>query len=221
MTAGRRRGRLLAAACLTGLLLIACGSGPNRLEILRHKREIVKFRRQKDDFLKSSVDSPLGVEQRWAFAGLRYFPVDIAYRLAADFVPAPASAPPRGLKTSSGRHRPYKEAGTLNFQIDGRPLSLKAYRAEDGGGLFVPFGDTTNGRDTYGGGRYLDVVPAPDGGALTLDFNLAYNPYCAYNPLYSCPLPPPENHLPVPVRAGEKTPPAWKDGVTSVPRFEP
>ena len=109
----------------------------------------------------------------------------------------------------------YRRAGTLTFQLLGGPcrltvLSLVAY----GGGLFAPFKDATSGRETYGGGRYLfDTAKDTDGLALeiepgsprvTVDFNFAYNPSCAYSPRWACPLAPPENTLPVAVRAGER-----------------
>ena len=114
------------------------------------------------------------------------------------------------IQTSSGKERSYGRVGKLEFKIDGKNYVLMAYQAqkeignkEAGGHMFVPFTDETRGRESYGGGRYLDIG-MPKGESITVDFNLAYNPYCAYNYKYSCPIPPRENHLPVRIAAGEK-----------------
>ena len=206
---GRERWTILGLAVLVGLLLglAACGSRPNRLEVLRHQRQVLSFRADKDRFFKDSPQSPLFNEQQWAFHALNYFPVDIAYRVTARYrhLTSPAQFK---IKTSNGHERVYLTVGQLDFTLLGQTLTLFAYREDSPEGrarneLFVPFTDKTNGRETYGGGRYLDIEE-PKGDKLVLDFNYAYNPYCAYNHNFSCPIPPPENHLGVAVRAGER-----------------
>ncbi len=91
----------------------------------------------------------------------------------------------------------------MRFRVDGAEAALTVYRDLEQGALFVPFRDATSGMESYGAGRYLEPEPAP-GGRLHVDFNYAYNPYCAYNDAWSCPLPPAENTLRVPIRAGER-----------------
>ena len=93
-------------------------------------------------------------------------------------------------------------AGTLRFSLGGRELQLAAY--DQGHELFIPFRDATSGTDSYGAGRYVEAHPLGQK-RYAIDFNSAYNPYCAYNENWSCPLPPRENWLDVPIRAGEKT----------------
>jgi uncharacterized protein len=178
--------------------------GPGALE---------EFRRGRDQLFRTHPQSPL--EDREGFAGLEYFPGDPAYRVSAVF--EPASDPSELVIDTGGEDGAirYRRAGRLRFTLAGTEcsllvLSLIAYA----GGLFLPFQDATSGKETYGGGRYLfDTVKNTDGLALelrtgstevTIDFNYAYNPSCAYNPRWACPLSPPENRLPIPVSAGEK-----------------
>ena len=111
------------------------------------------------------------------------------------------------MPTSTGTLRKYQLVGAVEFVFQGQPMSLGAF-VEDGQPtttLFVPFADATTGTETYSAGRYLDLHPTASG-LYTLDFNRAYNPYCAYNSTYECPFPPPSNRLKVPIRAGEKAP---------------
>ncbi len=115
------------------------------------------------------------------------------------------------MKTSTSRLPEYRKYGQLHFHLGGKPLVLTVYQNLElirqekyRDYLFIPFTDETNGHASYGGGRYLDFrIPATP--RVTLDFNLAYNPYCAYGGAYSCPIPPAENALPLAVEAGEKT----------------
>ena len=223
----RRRFFVVVLACALGLLA-ACSQGPSRIEILRHKRAVITYRREKDRFFKTAPDSPLSVDQRLRFHALLYFPVDISWRLDAVFTPAGAGATTT-LTTTTGQSAVYRRAGRLVFTLQGRPRSLIALYPEDapaGKGperLFVPFTDQTNGKSTYAQGRYLDIPYPGEGGAVELDFNRADNPYCAYQSIYDCPLPPAANDLPVAVTAGEKSPPDLsKTAPTSaIPRFEP
>jgi len=189
------------------LCLASCNSGPNRIEILSHKKEIMNFRQDKDRFFKTSQESPLLDEQQWKFKNLSYYPVDIAYRVTARYQRLAKPVEFR-IQTSTGHERVYTTIGRLDFTLSGKALTLFAYQekgseSKSGNSLFVPFTDLTSGRDTYGAGRYLEME-APAGETVVMDFNLAYNPYCAYNYNFSCPIPPPENKLEVAIEAGEK-----------------
>ncbi|MGH9331869.1 MAG: DUF1684 domain-containing protein [Vicinamibacterales bacterium] len=165
-------------------------------------------RAEKDRLFKTSRDSPLKPPDREAFTALIYFPPDQSYRTAAALRVAPeAEQAVVTMPTSTGQRRDYRQIGALEFNLKGQPLSLVAFtEAADSTTrrLFVPFGDLTNGAETYPAGRYLDLDPTPTG-LYDLDFNKAYNPFCAYNETYDCPYPPPSNRLKIPIRAGEKT----------------
>jgi uncharacterized protein (DUF1684 family) len=171
------------------------------------RRQIDAFRRQKDKFFTESADSPILPEDREVFHGLNYYPFDATFRVMATLVPEPHPGIFR-VQTTTGDHKEYTRVGTLEFEVNGQVLRLTAFMppADEplhGNRLFVPFRDKTSGKETYGAGRYLDLNKrATD--QYAIDFNRAYNPYCAYSPYYSCPIPPGENNLPVEVRAGEK-----------------
>ncbi len=187
--------------------LVSCGSGPNRLETLQHKKKVLAVRKDKDRFFKTSQDSPLINEQQWKFKELSYFPVDIAYKVTAHYQRLAKPVEFR-IQTSTGHERVYVTIGRFDFTMANKRLTLSAYQEKGQetpgrNSLFVPFTDLTTGRETYGAGRYLDLE-APSGDSAVLDFNLAYNPYCAYNYNFSCPIPPPENRLDLEVKAGEK-----------------
>jgi uncharacterized protein (DUF1684 family) len=169
--------------------------------------ELAHARAHKDAFFSSSHDSPIPHERRRDFGGLPYFPADPRFHFE-DVQPRPVPDDvPRSvtMQTSDGRERDAERAGILDVTVDGRPVSLTAYRfsGDDPHQLFAPFRDATSGVETYGAGRYLDLE-ADEDGRVDLDFNLAYNPFCAYSEAYSCPLPPPENRLPVRIEAGER-----------------
>ena len=174
----------------------------------RYAAAIATGRRAKDEHLRTAPGSPLRRSDA-TVDRLHYFPVDARYRIVGRIRPAPTGDDPIALDTSDGRQRVARRAGILDFELDGRPLALTGFAlgSTPPGSLFVPFSDTTSGHETYGSGRYLDLEAEPDG-TVVLDFNLAYQPYCAYSGAYSCPLPPAENRLPVPVHAGERLSPA-------------
>lgn len=142
---------------------------------------------------------------------LHHYKPDAAYRVRAA-VELLHSEQPFRMPTSDGTSKAYVRYGKARFEINGEPLELTMYRSADlfvspayRNQLFLPFTDATNGDGTYGGGRYLDLsVSDIDGGYIIIDFNLAYNPYCAYSSGYRCPVPPKANNLPVPIPAGEK-----------------
>jgi uncharacterized protein (DUF1684 family) len=159
---------------------------------------LARHRRDKDRWLSSAPDSPIA--DRAAFTGLNYYDEDQALR----FRVTPQSADGREvtIQTSDGRERIYTRDLEATVEIEGRQVTLTLYGTPHG--LFLPFQDATSGNETYGGGRYLDVSGPGRDGTVTIDFNLAYSPFCAYDDRYSCPIPPVENRIDVPVRAGEK-----------------
>lgn len=162
--------------------------------------ELEQIRKEKDDFFRTHPHSPLTREQKRDFKGLSYFPENPALRLQVavqQFNPKETVE----MQTSTGDTQVYLKYGTFKFEVDGQPAELTLFSGEHG--YFLPFADSLAGSETYGAGRYLEPEPA-GGGRFVVDFNLAYNPYCAYNENYSCPLTPRENRLKVPIRAGEK-----------------
>jgi uncharacterized protein len=161
------------------------------------------FRAAKDAFFRSDQQSPLTPEQQRHFEGLNYYPErpDLALELTPEVDEHPERVE---MGTSTGGTAVYARWATVSFEVDGQPAELTVYRDISSGDLFLPFQDANAGGETYGAGRYLEVHRL-DEGRLAVDFNYAYNPYCAYNELWSCPIPPPENHLRVPIEAGEKS----------------
>lgn len=161
------------------------------------------FHMEKDRFLKESADSPLSPEQKLDFAALAYFAENGQLR----FVVQPelfSQQEVESIELSSGAAVDYLKWGKAGFEIDGQNVELTLYRDPSGDDLFLAFKDATaNAGETYGGGRYLEPLESDDG-SLLIDFNYAYNPYCAYNDGWACPLPPPENQLAVRIEAGEK-----------------
>ena len=168
--------------------------------------DVASWRAEKDRFMRSN-DSPVPAEQRATFPPLLYYPIDPAYQVPASLNVARGDEVLQ-IPTSTGQRRDMRRIGTLRFMVQGKELGLTAFvdaSSNDMRRLFVPFGDFTNGNETYPGGRYLDLDRTASG-AYDLDFNRAYNPFCVVNAAYDCPLPPKENRLPVPIRAGEKLP---------------
>lgn len=157
-------------------------------------------RREKDEFFKTDRYSPLTPEQKQTFTGLSYFPENPALDLEVEVAPI---TPPDTIEmqTSTGDAQEYKRQGRFKFDVDGQPAELTLYAGEHG--FFLPFVDSQANHETYGAGRYLEPEPL-GGNRFRVNFNLAYNPYCAYNPHWSCPLTPFENRVKVAVRAGEK-----------------
>lgn len=160
---------------------------------------LIAQRGAKDEFLVSDPHSPLDHHDQHGFTGLRYYEPnpDLAFALPVKYGGGEAVR----LQTSDGQERLYTAAASVEFEVGGEPTTLTLYSTGHPG-FFVPFRDATSGSGTYGAGRYLDIE-APVGGVVEIDFNLAYNPYCAYNEAYSCPLPPIVNWLEVPIEAGE------------------
>ena len=166
--------------------------------------KIQQSRQAKNRAFRQGNESPLTADQRPQFDSLKYFAPDKKYVVTARYAPL-ARLAPVALQMSDCRTEPYTPWGRATFELDGQRQQLTLFHKANDSTLFVPFADASNGRATYGGGRYLDAaVPAGAAATIVLDFNQAYNPYCAYNNGYSCPVPPAENHLAVAVPAGEK-----------------
>jgi uncharacterized protein (DUF1684 family) len=161
--------------------------------------DVQKLRREKDHYFGHEHDSPLTVEQRAHFEGLRYFTEEASLRYTVTVDPEGGRAVEE-VEMSDGSSDHLRRAGTVRFAVGGERVALIAFAQGDG--LFIPFRDSTSGTETYGAGRYVEAEPLGDG-RFELDFNRAYNPYCAYNDTWRCPLPPRENWLPVPIKAGE------------------
>ncbi|MBK9782148.1 MAG: DUF1684 domain-containing protein [Anaerolineales bacterium] len=162
--------------------------------------ELDAFRAEKDEFFGSHPQSPLTREQKKQFHGLKYFPENDALRFEALVEEFPIKEG-FDMQTSTGGVQHYEKFGRFSFPVEGQTVELTIYRSEHE--FFLPFVDSLSGTETYPAGRYLEPDPLP-GGRFFIDFNLAYNPYCAYNEMWSCPITPAENRLKAAIRAGEK-----------------
>lgn len=169
-------------------------------------KEIEQEREEKDQFMRTSKESPFANKEE-TFTGLKYYPIDIRYKITADLTAIPNKKVVL-LRTSDGKEQRYVEYAYAEFDLNGYHNKLLILEMIDmgpfRGKLFLAFGDETSAGETYGAGRYLDVEKVQGSNTITLDFNMAYNPYCAYAEEFSCPFPPPENLLKVAIRAGEK-----------------
>lgn len=168
--------------------------------------DIKKEREEKDRFMRKSPESPFAASDE-PFTGLKYFPPDIKYKITAALTPVKDKKMVL-LTTNDGKQQRYIEYAHAEFDLDGFRNKLLILEVMDmgphRGKLFLAFGDKTSAEETYGAGRYLDVAKVKGSNTITLDFNKAYNPYCAYVDSFSCPLPLPENLLNIPIKAGEK-----------------
>jgi uncharacterized protein (DUF1684 family) len=164
--------------------------------------ELKSFRAEKDRVFARDPNSPLVPAQRRTFHGLAYFEEnpELVIHATVDRNVEPGEV---RMATSAGDEQVYERYGVARFTVDAQPAEVTLYASDDSDELFIPFRDATSGKETYGAGRYLELHAHGD--QVTIDFNYAYNPNCAYDPSWSCPLPPPENWLKVPIRAGEKT----------------
>lgn len=171
-----------------------------------------RFRQERDGLFARHPQSPLSEREKAGFRGLRHFPYDPALRFALA-VDHEVEQEEFEVDLRDDGPMVLQRFGRVWFPVEGREFRLSLFWvAGYGGGVILPFRDATSGGETYGGGRYLlDTIKHADlgeeDGRLVLDFNYAYNPSCAYDPRWHCPLAPPENHLPVAIPAGEKAPP--------------
>ncbi len=206
-TAGARASRpenITALRALAALALVLAACTPKPPDDRDYATRISAARTEKDaEFQKTSY--PVPDNRKAELLPLAYYPIDSAYNVPAVLKPSTDKQVIQ-IPTSSGQPRAERRAGTLEFALQGRPLKLTAFVEADAPNmnrLFLPFADLTSGTDTYGGGRYLDLDRTATG-FYELDFNRAYHPYCVYNPTTECPYPPPENRLPLAIRAGER-----------------
>ncbi len=193
------------------LCVLLASSGFAQSNSSTYKQELQHFQKELNQEYADSALSPLPKQEIAHFTGLPFFPIDSTYRVQATFVRTPGQLPIY-MPTTTGSRKVYEKYGEVHFRLHGKKQMLTVYQshtlretAEYKDYLFLPFSDATNGHETYGSGRFMDLR-IPTGTTIELDFNKAYNPYCAYNSRYACPIPPKENRLKVAVRAGVKAP---------------
>ncbi|HBB48097.1 MAG TPA: hypothetical protein DCZ44_00510 [Flavobacteriaceae bacterium] len=193
------------AAFICAVLLNLNGiSAQNKDRIIQ---EIQDYQNDMDLEFGDPEQSILKPEDLTDFKGLNWYPIDLNYRVTARLERTP-DAQPFLMPTTTDRTPEYVQYGILHFTLNNLELQLPVYRSAQGyedpqyaDYLFCPFTDWASGDGAYGGGRYIDLR-IPEGDELVLDFNQSYNPYCAYNERYSCPIPPKENDLPIRIEAG-------------------
>ncbi|MBA3528900.1 MAG: DUF1684 domain-containing protein [Propionibacteriaceae bacterium] len=162
------------------------------------------FRVRKNEFFKAEPDSPLTPEQQERFTALAYFPPnpDLTLELPLD-TSGDGVGEVLTIGTTDGKAKPFERAGCIQFEAGGQPVTLTVFKEHGRGRYYLPFRDATAGVETYAVGRYLDIRARPNGDLL-VDFNYAYNPYCAYGDGWSCPIPPRENVISARIEAGER-----------------
>lgn len=171
------------------------------LSPVAYRQQVLAERQKKDDFCRTSPDSP--IPDKAHFTGLTYYDPNLTYRVTARLDPFADKTQKLIIRLSDGSEEVYEKYAHIVFSLDNTPCRLLVLKHE--GTLSVLYKDATSGRDTYGGGRYIDLDPATIvENRVVVDFNAGYNPYCAYAPEFACPLPPAENTLSVAVKAGEK-----------------
>jgi uncharacterized protein (DUF1684 family) len=177
------------------------------MEISEWKANLETAREGKDNFFAQHWQSPVTPQNRPWFKGLEYYPPDPSYRFELELHEHPEKQAVR-MAYTKGNEQDFLRWGEFRFKIAGKELSLQAYKSSrEEETLFVPFKDKTSGKETYGAGRYIDLEPERDRTQewkWILDFNQAYNPWCAYSEAYTCPFVLVENWLEVPILAGEK-----------------
>lgn len=170
------------------------------------KEQIEREREQKDEYFKKHPRSPIPREEKDEFDGLNYYEVNPDLRFKLELTEHEDKEKIK-VEDSKGNKQEFIKWGEFNFKIDGEQVTLQAFKGDKSEGrLWVPFKDETNGKETYGAGRYIDLEPQEhkENGKWILDLNQAYSPSCAYNEGFVCPFIPPENWLDVEIEAGEK-----------------
>jgi uncharacterized protein (DUF1684 family) len=207
--------RRLFLPWLAVALTAACSSGPGAPQTAT--TDVASWRSIRDEVFSKSAEcgaptatedcSPVPQARRAKLLPLRYYEINPSFNVPAA-LRLSEDRPVFEMPTSTGTLRRMERVGILEFKLNGQSMTLAAF-VEEGTrrieNLFVPFADQTTGKETYSAGRYLDLHPTPTG-IYAIDFNKAYNPYCAYNDTYECPFPPPSNRLKLEVLAGEKAP---------------
>jgi uncharacterized protein (DUF1684 family) len=176
-----------------------------------YNEEIKLFQYELNLEFADASKSPLTPEDLKTFKNLDFFEIDEDYKIEADFERTPYS-PIFEMQTTTERLPLYKKYGIANFTLNGEKIALSVYQnqqlmtsLEYENYLFLPFNDPTNGNSSYGGGRFIDLeIPNEGSTTISIDFNKAYNPYCAYNHNFSCPIPPSENNIKIPIPVGVK-----------------
>jgi uncharacterized protein len=172
--------------------------------------KLASFRKHKDEYFSDGENSPIPPDDLDSFAGLDYFKENPSLAFVLDI---DRNVPEAGtritLDYSDGMSADYLISGVVRFEVDGKMAELAVLKDLDRGRYFLPFRDLTSGQETYKDGRYLDPQERPDR-RLIVDFNYSYSPYCAYDSIWSCPLPPEKNNLDVRIEAGERVPPLKK-----------
>jgi len=200
----RPRLGMAAGACLLGAVLLNDGCNPKPPEAKDYVAKLASERTAKDAMFQAGNDVVPNARHA-EFLPLSYFPIDPDYDVPAQLKPIDDRTVFE-MPTSTGTQRRMRRVGTLEFTLKGQPLKLTPFVEADAktlDRLFVPFNDLTSVTETYPGGRYMDLDRTATG-IYEIDFNRAYHPYCYYNPTYECPIPPSENRLKIPVRAGER-----------------
>ena len=176
----------------------------------KYQKELSPFQKEMNEFYKDASISPLKEKDLKNFKGLDFFTFDSTYVVIAKLIKTPNEKSFK-MKTTTDSFVEHIKYGIVSFELLGNSYNLNIYRNlenidEQGyrDYLFLPFLDDTNGNESYGGGRYINL-DIPEGNSLVIDFNSAYNPYCVYDEKYSCPIVPRENYLPVEIKAGVKT----------------
>lgn len=197
-----RRFWLVACALFLGLGFSACG--PSN-DVPSYQQRVMQERVTRDMKMRDK-NSVIPVARRSAFRGLNYYDVDSTYRFVTELQRLSQPDTVR-MAESTGTVSKQIVVGAVRLPVaNGTSLTVFEVKSgSDRGQLWIPFADATNGEATYAAGRYVDLREL-DGDSVVVDFNRAYNPTCTYNPEYACPLPPPQNHIPEPIPAGEKTP---------------
>ena len=193
------------AVVVAAALVVMAACAPAESPDAAYVRKVGEERARKDEFFRTGADSPVKAADHGTFLPLTYFDVDPAYAPPAR-LQLLEDRTPLVMPTSTGKLREMERVGYLEFTLKGATQKLTAFAdagTERVSRLFVPFSDLTSGTETYQAGRYMDIDPQSSG-IYVVDFNLAYHPYCYYNPEYDCPFPPAENRLKTPVRAGER-----------------
>ena len=195
----------LFSHCVFFLVLIFLGCQSQKKSIKTYS----EFQKAQNIFFKDASTSPLKSKDLKAFNGIDFFPIDSSFVVKSQLKRTPNTSYFE-MKTTTERVTKERVFGTISFRLNESYFELNVYQSEpslksdaESDYLFLPFLDDSNGETTYGGGRYIDLT-IPSGNILVIDFNKAYNPYCAYNEKYSCPIVPRENYLPLKVTAGVK-----------------
>lgn len=207
-----KEGKIIFVLLVTGIFILAQGirvaaEGVNQEETKLEEKRVLDWRKERDVFFKNHQRSPLLPDEKSHFKGLRYYPFNPKYffsgRIERFVFHINNPKYYATFLTNKGTNKRYLRYGKFLFQLDGKEHTFEIYKSILSDMLFIPFKDGTNGKETYEGGRYIDAEILPEYNMI-LDFNMAYNPSCAYNEKFICVLPPRENMLGVKISAGEK-----------------